>query len=269
MLTLVAAALAFYAPPITIGTEADKFQPPKQTILGAEKPIPLGELVDLSLSPIEEKVAGLSQVSVSWRVFEGASPKRVRSSGDGVFFGAGVQPKKLLIVASVSYLFLAKEGDKITDAQVRNVLLTTELQIGQPEPEPTPGPRPGPGPSPNPTPVLPDGRFGLAKISYSLANAKVLSGRTKGAAALASTFDSLASAIAAGAYKTADSILKATKEANNSSLTESGVDITLWDDFGTEIQSVLYQMSKEKKLVSTDDYSDAWKEIALGLRAVK
>lgn len=270
MLNLIATTVLFFgAPPTLIGVDVDKYQPPKQVILGAENQIPLGELVDLSLSPIENKPASLSQVSVSWRVFDGGVPKRVRSTGDGVFFGAGIQPKKLLVVASISYLFVIKEGDKITDAQVRSVLLTSELQIGQPEPEPTPGPRPGPGPVPNPTPVLPDGRFGLAKTSYSLATTKVAFERIKGAAILASSFDSISSAIAAGAYKTTDSILKASRDANNSALKENGIDSTSWDEFGTELQNTLYQMHKDKKLVTTDDYVDAWKEIAVGLRAVK
>ena len=260
------APVALVAP---IGVDVDKYQVPKQAIVGAENPIALGELVDLSLSPIEPKPANLVQYTVSWQVFDGGVPKRVRSSGDGIFFGAGVQSKKLLVIAAVSYLFVVKDGDKITDAQVRNVLLTTELQIGQPEPPPGPGPRPGPGPSPVPTPTLPEGRFGLAKTMYDLAVSKGPANKGKAATIMAASFDSMASAVAAGAYKTTEAILKATREANNTALAQAGIEIAEWDAFGEEMQKILYEMHKNKKLASPEDYSDAWKEIATGLRAVK
>lgn len=269
MINLLACLLTAFALPGPIGVDVDKYQVPKQTIVGAEKPIPLGELVDLSLSPIDPKPANLVQYTVSWQVFDGGTPKRVRSSGDGIFFGAGVQPKKMLVIAAVSYLFVTKDADKIIDAQVRNALLTVELQIGQPEPLPGPGPRPGPGPSPAPTPTLPEGRFGLAKTLYELANAKAAGDKAKGAAVLAASFESLASAVAAGAYKTNDAILKATREANNGALMQAGIDVTEWDIFGQELQKVLYDLYKNKKLATPEDYSDAWKEIATGLRAVK
>ena len=264
MISISAFLLTIFALP---GGEAEKYVVPKQVIVGAESPVPLGELVDLSLSAIEPKPANLIQQSVAWQVFEGGVPKRVRSTGEGVFFGAGVQPKKMLVVAAVSYLFASKEGDRINDVQVKIVLLTADLQIGRPEPLPGPGPRPVP--PPDSTPTLPEGRFGLAKISFDLAMSKVAENRASGASILGSSFESLASAVAAGAYKTVESILKATNEANNSALTQANLKITDWDAFGNDLQKLLYDLHKNKKLVTTEDYSDAWKEIALGLRAIK
>ena len=108
----------------------DKFALPNQNIVGAEQPIPLGELVDLSISPIKDKVPNLDKVVVSWKIYDGDSEKKFRSSGDGIFFGAGIKSKKLLVLASVSYLYKVKEGDKITDADIKNVLLSATLQIG-------------------------------------------------------------------------------------------------------------------------------------------
>ncbi len=249
----------------------DKYPLPKQSIVGAEKPIPLGELVDLGLSPIENKPANLVASAVDWKVFEGNVPKRVRPTGDGIFFGAGVQPKKLLVIASVSYLYVTKEGDKITDAQTRIQVLTAELQIGQSEPipGPTPTPTPGPGPAPTPTPTLPDGRFGLAKTSFLLATSKVAAPREKAALLMAEAFDSIASSVAAGAYKTADTILKATKDANNAALASANLSPEPWEEFGNELQKVLYEMYKTKKITTAEDYADAWREIATGLKAVK
>lgn len=250
----------------------DKYPLPKQSIVGAEKPVPLGELVDLALSPMENRSPNLASVSVDWKVFEGNTPKRVRQQGDGIFFGAGVQSKKMLVIAAVSYLYIDKEGDKIKDAQVRSQLLTAELQIGQSEPNPGPNPQPtppGPGPAPNPTPTLPDGRFGLAKITYQHFVGKVKEPRAKAANALAESFESIASAVAAGAYKTGDQILEATKQANNAALASANVDPNPLEEFGSELQKSLYQMYKSKKISNAEDYADAWREIAIGLKAVK
>ena len=69
MINLLACLLTAFALPGPIGVDSDKYQVPKQTIVGAEKPIPLGELVDLSLSPIDPKPANLVQYAVSWQVF--------------------------------------------------------------------------------------------------------------------------------------------------------------------------------------------------------
>lgn len=249
----------------------DKYVLPKQSIVGADKPVPLGELVDLDLSPIENRPANLASVSVDWRVFEGNTPKRVRQQGGGIFFGAGVEPKKMLVIAAVSYLYLEKEGDKIKDAQVRSQLLTTELQIGQSEPKPGPNPPtpPGPDPVPNPTPNLPNGRFGLAKTTYLHAVTKVKEPRAKAAQVLAESFESVASAVAAGAYKTGDQILTATKEANNAALATVNLDPNPWEDFGAELQKTLYELYKSKKIATAEDYADAWREIATGLKAIK
>lgn len=136
--------------------EPDKFPLPKVAVLGAADPVPLGELVALSLSPPEDAPPTLAATSVQWKVFDydpkgGVVEKRVRTDADGwVLFGAGVKDKKMLVVASVTHLYLVKDGDRVLEAATRTQLLVAQLTIGVPPPVP-PGPTP-PGPEPGPTP---------------------------------------------------------------------------------------------------------------------
>ena len=252
----------------------DKFPLPKQTIVGAEVPIPLGELVDLSISAIENKPPNLDKVVVSWRIYDGNLEKKFRATGDSVFFGAGIKPKTLLVLASVSYLYKVKEGDKLIDADIKNVLLSTTLKIGdQVLPEPAPPSPPSPAP---PRPINPDdggnlpaGRFNLSKIAYDNAYRYVDTTNRDGSKFMVKSFEGVASAIAAGAYTEVEPILKATKEANNIALKENGIPVKGWNSFGDAMQEIVYGLYKEKKLVTVYDFRDAWNEIARGLKAVK
>lgn len=247
----------------------DKFALPNQNIVGAEQPIPLGELVDLSISPIKDKVPNLDKVVVSWKIYDGDSEKKFRSSGDGIFFGAGIKSKKLLVLASVSYLYKVKEGDKITDADIKNVLLSATLQIGD---QVLPAP-----PNPvDPKPVVPDdgeklpaGRFNLSKIAYDNVYRYVDVSNRGGAKVYANSLEGVASAIAAGAYEEVEPILKATKEANDQALKEAKIPTKGWNSYGEAMQDIIYDLYKNKKLVTVYDFRDAWLEISRGLKAIK
>ena len=247
----------------------DKFALPNQNIVGAEQPIPLGELVDLSISPIKDKVPNLDKVVVSWKIYDGDSEKKFRSSGDGIFFGAGIKSKKLLVLASVSYLYKVKEGDKITDADIKNVLLSATLQIGD---QVLPAP-----PNPvDPKPVVPDdgeklpaGRFNLSKIAYDNVYRYVDVSNRGGAKVYANSLEGVASAIAAGAYEEVEPILKATKEANDQALKEAKIPTKGWNSYGEAMQDIVYDLYKNKKLVTVYDFRDAWLEISRGLKAIK
>lgn len=134
---------------------ATDFVVPKQAIIGAEKPVPLGELVDLSLSPLAEKPPHLVSVSASWKVLDvaGGQEKRVRDYEGGVFFGAGIKKCKLKAIVAVTYLYAVKGDDgTVGEVAVRTVFLMQDVQIGEdlPEPDPEPGPNPDPEPGPNP-----------------------------------------------------------------------------------------------------------------------
>lgn len=115
---------------------------PEQKITGAERPVPRGELVDLSVTP-PGKVEGLVAVVYTWTVLDdgpgGLQVKKVRVAADGVFFGSGVKDKKLFVVCVVSYLF--KVGDV---HEVKTARLTAVVTVGDEQPGPVDpvGPQP-------------------------------------------------------------------------------------------------------------------------------
>lgn len=128
---------------------------PAQVIVGAENPIPLGELVSLSVSPISSKIDHLQASTYTWKIFEaGFQEKRAVNYNGGVFFGAGIKKASLLAVCTATHLYVVRDDkDKITEVVTKTVVLTAKVNIGGKEPGPDPGPDPDPEPEPGPTPI--------------------------------------------------------------------------------------------------------------------
>jgi len=259
VLAAVAATLIFCSSSL-FGAD---FVVPQQKIVGAESPIPLGELVDLSISPIKDPPKHFVSYSMAWKVFDGDKEKRVREYQDGIFFGAGVVNKKMTALVAVTYLFAVKESDKIIEVGTKTVILSTPVLIGDgvnPEPGPTPGPV-------NPEPAFPESRYNLHRVSYGFATAKVpLTARRASANNIAKSFESIASAVAAGALNEVDDILRKTTEANRAAVGNYKAD---WEPFFKEMQEVLYKLYEDKKMVNASDFAEAWREVATGLKAIK
>ena len=93
---------------------AENFIIPEQKIVGAELPIPLGELVDLSISPVQSAPKFLVSTTYAWKVFDGYTEKRIRNYENGVFFGSGIQAKKLKVIVSITHLYVVKDNEKFS-----------------------------------------------------------------------------------------------------------------------------------------------------------
>lgn len=256
ILAAVAAVLFLY----TSSVFATDFVVPQQKIVGAETPIPLGELVDLSISPIKDPPKHFLSYSVAWKVFDGDKEKRVREYQDGIFFGAGVVPKKMTALVAVTYLYAVKETEKIVEVATKTVILSTPVLIGEENPEPTPDPV-------EPEPSFPESRYSLNSKAYKAAMSKVPSAARKaGAKNIAKSFESIASAVSAGALNQVDDILKKTTEANRAAVGNYKAD---WEPFFKYMQDVLYTLYEDKQMVNVNDFAEAWREVATGLKAVK
>lgn len=228
----------------------------KQKIIGGEKPIPLGELVDLSLTEPSKDIA---QVQYRWVILDLATgqEKRVREQGAGVFFGAGIIPKKLRVYCFASYLAVGEKPVLTSD------VLQADIVVGEPLP-PTP-PTPPVPPAP-PTPI-PDGKYRLGKFTYeSVLKSVPASSQKSGAAKLATSFTGIASRIAAGTLSDPKEILKETAKANTAAL---GDEVASWEVFSDILQDKLFELYKDKTLASKEDFSAAWLEIAVGFGAIK
>lgn len=261
----------------------DRFTVPEQTIVGLEFPIPPGELVDLNVSKIKSPPEFWVSSSTAWKVLEflrtqdgkiSLVEKRTKAYDGGVFFAAGLQPRRLVVVASITHVYVVKDKEgKVTDFATRTNVLHGECVIGGgPGPDPgPPDPGPGPGPpDPQPEPSFPDGKFGLAKYVYRAAQVEVAQDiRGKGAQALSTSFRGIAAKIAAGTLDGAENILAQTKAANESALAAAGVSKDGWAGWGGALKNKLVELDRAGKLSAKTDYQAAWGEIADGLSKVK
>jgi hypothetical protein len=257
MIKLVISMLSFVL--VCGASLAADFIVPAQKILGAETPVPLGELVDLSVSPIKDPPKNFVSYSIAWKVFDGDKEKRVREYQDGIFFGAGVVPKRMTALVAVTYLYVVKEGDKVIEVATKTVIISSPVIIGEdiaPSPDPV-----------APEPSFPEARYNLNKKSYSIAMSKVPAAIRKGSAtAVAKSFESIASAVAAGAIMEVDDLLKKTAESNRAAV---GANKAAWEPFFKEMQDTLYSLYESKQMVTASDFAEAWREVATGLKAIK
>lgn len=253
----------------------DKFPLPKQTIAGLEKPVPLGELVTLSLKSDDDKpVPDLVSTAVTWKVLEynkktgGMDTKSIAETDGKVYFGAGVEAKKLTIVASVTNLFMTKVkdkdgNDKLGEVGTRTRLLVGELTLGDPKaPEPV---------VPVPTiPDLPVGKYDLGNYTVKnvLATFPKSDKRDRGAKILADSVIGVVSQINAGTLKDATQILKTLNTENNKALADASLDKNDWLPFVSLLEEKLYGLYKEGKLNSIADYKTAFEELAAGFAKV-
>ena len=242
---------------------AESFVVPEQKIVGAEVPIALGDLVDLSVSPIQNPPKFLVSTVYSWKVFDGYTEKRIRNYENGIFFGSGIQNKRLKAIVSITHLYVVKENDKLIETAIRTNFISTDIFIGEEEPDVPP--------SPEVEPEFTDSKYQLSKFIYDGLKPVKLSksDKIKQCTAIASSFDGIAAAIAAGTIATLEDILKKTAESNKAALTRSGGDRAKWETLFTDIQEKLFSLYQTGKMQTKEDFSIAWKEISLGFKSFK
>ena len=146
------------------------------------------------------------------------------------------------------------------------------FSANNPNPEPVP-PTPNPNPPPVPPLVFPDGQFKLSAFSYNNVMSLVGQENRGVASALAKNYEGIAAKIAAGAYNTdkkaQENILKETTELNRASLKAANVAVATWEPFFNSLQNETYSLYENRKMVSLDDFKNAWQEISVGLSALR
>lgn len=244
---------------------------PKQTISGLEKVVK-GEPIVLSLSSVSDK--NLTSQSEEWKVYditvkdkEGIKlvEKSVTkfTSEDGskaIFFGSGVEDKTMFIQVAVTYLYVTKEGDKISKVTTKTVIITGEIKIGD-------GTKP-PGPLP-PDPSIPDGKFGLTKFVHTSVNQNMTSGKSVAAGAVAQVYDSIVTRIRSKTLTDPEKILEETGAAVGKALKDLTYDKPGWSKASTAVQDKLYELYEDGTLKTADNYADALQSLAAGLKLVK
>lgn len=274
MVALVASTSGF----VSAADDVPKFEVPVQKIEGGDKPIQLGEPVTLNVSKVVTPPKNFVSYTVEWKVFDGGFEKKFYKNEDGIYFGSGTTKRKVIVFASVSYLYVVKDGDKFVEAGVKSQFLSITVDIGKDEdnvvPPTPPGPNPNPPTPPTPEPTFEDGQFKLAAKAYKIANDKVVGDRKAAATALSKVFSGKAAKLAGlnpGVMTAGDikKFLEETTADNKAALTAIKVSPDVWDSFGTALQEEIYGLYSSDKLKTGADFSAAWREIASGLSAVK
>lgn len=210
-------------------------------IEGPKKSAP-GDLIVLDASKSQAN-------DFAWRLVNSDKAFLPVEAGRKVVFASG-QPGIYSFVLAVAL------ADKVA-------LTQHDVTIGPPNPPPTPIPPSPPNP-PGPTP-LPPGKYGLATLARDWAPSTAPS-LAANARSLASSFHSIASAIAAGTLTLPVDILAETKTSNRTAL---GADAAIWQTWFANLATKLQSLSTAGTLATPDDYATAWREIAAGLEAVK
>lgn len=253
---------------------ATDFTVPNQKINGADKPVPVGEAIELSVPPINPKPENYQSSNYTWKVF--SLPDGVekvdkvhyyenKDGSNGVFFGGGITAKKYLVLCYAEHIYVIKKGDgTVGEWGTRTVVLQVIVTYG----DGVPPPNPNPNPNPPDVPVLPDGVFKLAKFAYD-EGMKFPDDKVKTAKAFSDSFKGLASKAAAGAFKDVETLLKETTKTNSEALKNAGVDNTKLSDFKATLNNKLYGLYQGGQLNTVSDYGVAFKELSDGLAQVK
>jgi hypothetical protein len=272
-LTLLLLALPAWATP----------QVPEQKIVGAEAPLPLGDMADLSVTPPGD-VPGLLGTTYEWKLFdlvvgkdglvEPVAKKFKSDHKGGIFFGTGITPKRMLAVVAVTHLFEAdKDGKKTVVA--KTVELWAKLTVGSdspaPQPAPTPNPipipqPPDPAPSPGPAPTFSDGKFKGARDAYAFAKQRVDAAGLAKAKDAATAFRGVAGVIQKGGLKGVKNILDSTSATLDKAL---GDQAAAWEGWGDWLQERLVALYQGGTFQSDADFATYFIEVAEGLEAVK
>ena len=234
------------AAPLLLALGSLLVTPPVAVIVGPERGNP-GDLIVLDATQSRDAVG------FAWVLADGDKTFLEVDNGRKVVFATGTSGRYTFVLVAAN----AQADGKPQVAVARHV-----LTVGEPSPNPTPNP---PGPQPDP---LPPGKYGLASFTRDAATGVSLAAveRVRTAAALANSFDSIASTIAAGAIKTPSDVIAAT-QANN--ITALGSARDAWRPWAETLRVKLNALSDAGQLASLEEYVTAWREISTGLRAVK
>jgi hypothetical protein len=246
-------------------------------IVGAEQPVPLGELVSLSVTPPEDNKGPSPAVSVKydWSVFEWDkkkgtfAPKRVKVDLDGgVCFGAGIVAKKVLVHCAVTSTYAVKDKDgKVTALKADTFLLSAVVTIGDAEPTPPDAP---PAPTPDPTPADAEPDFGtgkwapMSKLAWK-ATKNVDPAARAAAKALAASFRNTAGQIGT-TLKGQKAILAAAVASNDAALGDTKESWKPWSD---SLSDALLKLANAGQLANDSDLQAALTAVADGLDKVK
>lgn len=181
--------------------------------------------------------------------------------GDGRQTIVPIEGGKRAIVASVpgQYTVILAVSDEMG---VDLLLYTVTISGDRP-----PGPGPGPDPPKPVEPTFPDSRLGLSMAIYQAS--KGVPNAKRDAVQMGEVFIGISSQVAAGGLKGQSAVVAATRN-QTASVAGSQARIDEWKPvLGEAMGQELQRLATAGKLSTDRDIAIAWREIGVGLQAVK
>lgn len=224
---------------------------------GTEGVVDFGQLIQVKAINKDIK-NNKENVSYQWYVFEDGKPNKhfiTWPDGTQIFFAAGISPHKVLVAVAVNY-------PSTSDLVIR------EITVGVPSPPPT-------------ITTISSNRFGLAKIAFTLTMSVPEAARShETVLALAKSYTDVANRISQSISKQAagisltdedikvdiPSMISAVAVSNAKAL---GFFAPSWQGWNASYGNEIFSMYKSKKIITVEDFRDAFLETAEGLKQVK
>ena len=222
------------------------FVNPQLEIVGGAGPIKPGELVILEARLSNELPDFVQSAKIRWVVLENAQEKVCWTDGRKVIFGTGLTNTVISVGAKLTLNYLV-------DTAIVPIVCeaSTEVRIGD---------IPVPDPSPD------NNLTGIAQQAATWATALVDSDtRAKSSKALALYFKTISQSVGTGDLTNLRAVLTTSKQQNNAALTGSGVDPSKWDNWGKNVQDVLYQRYTNGDFKEVVNIKQTWWDISNGL----
>ena len=116
-------------PPVIHSKQADKYILPAIEILGADTTVPLGDIVILSIKPIDKLPEGLKSSIYSWTILP--PPPKVVPWVDStrIMFGAGIKDQEYTVILTATYAFLTDSNvEHRTDTIIKTVTVGSDIK---------------------------------------------------------------------------------------------------------------------------------------------
>lgn len=230
---------------LLLATRAATGAPPVARVTGPARALP-GDLVVLDASSSQA-------LGYAWVLADSDKSFLPVDGGQRLVFATG---------AAGRYTFVLVAANANEQGQPAVALATHVLTIGS-GPDPNPGPDP-----PAPNPPLPPGRFDLARQARDWITQVKLSAadRARTARLIASAFEGVAAAAAAGTVRSIDDALAQLRASNRAAL--SSAEYSAWQSgWNPSFNAAMTRLDDAGQLKTLADTAEAFREIATGLKA--
>lgn len=239
----------------------DPYKLPELEIDGINKSYNLGDMIALSIKPMQSKPEFLESVTYTWKILPFKEPA-IWPDSTKIFFGTGIEKTIYTVILDASYVYV-EEGGKVG---LRSVSKTFQVYVGQPVANPiVTNPITPIVPAPIDIPAEIPALTGLAKLSIDWVSLIQDNQNLKeDANTMSGNFAIVAGQIERGNIREVDKIMEEIKRLNDATVKNKEA----WKPWFQQMSTHIATEYSEGKLTKPDQFAKAWREISTGLATV-